>query len=393
MLVYFLVTHITAYHAFDRQPFEIHCPREAIISAKDKTTTPLTYRDAGVNIDAGDALIDDIGDDAKRTRRPGADVALGGFGGLFDLKAAGYRDPILVSGTDGVGTKLELAQAMDNHRGLGIDLVAMCANDVLAQGAMPLFFLDYFATGVLEAHIAKDVVAGIADGCVLAGCALIGGETAEMPGTYPKGRYDLAGFCVGGVERDEMIDPARTMAGDVAIALPSAGAHANGFSLIRKVIEVSGAELNAPAPFDESRNLGDALLTPTRIYVEDFAVALNAAGGVEHLHGLAHITGGGLIENPPRAYGKALALDLDMTSWVMPPLFRWLMETGNIEPRELARVFNCGIGMLLYVAEEKAETVLSHLNDQGANAWIAGKLIEREDEAVILNDLEGWAAP
>ena len=228
---------------------------EVIISAKDKTTTPLTYRDAGVNIDAGDTLIDDIGDDAKRTRRPGAEVALGGFGGLFDLKAAGYKDPILVSGTDGVGTKLELAQAMDNHRGLGIDLVAMCANDVLAQGAMPLFFLDYFATGVLENHITKDVVAGIADGCVAAGCALIGGETAEMPGTYPKGRYDLAGFCVGGVERDAMIDPSRTKEGDVAIALPSAGAHANGFSLIRKVIDVSNADINAPAPFDETQSL------------------------------------------------------------------------------------------------------------------------------------------
>lgn len=308
------------------------------------------------------------------------------------MKAAGYKDPILVSGTDGVGTKLELAQAMDNHRGLGIDLVAMCANDVLAQGAMPLFFLDYFATGVLEGHIAKDVVAGIADGCVRAGCALIGGETAEMPGTYPKGRYDLAGFCVGGVERDEMIDPARVCAGDVAIALPSSGAHANGFSLIRKVIEVSGADLNAPAPFDENRNLGDALLVPTRIYVEDFAVALKAAGGVEHLHGLAHITGGGLIENPPRAYGKELTLDLDMTSWTMPPLFKWLQEAGNIEAREMARVFNCGIGMLLYVAEDKAEIALEHLNAHGAQAWVAGQIITRNsDDAVILNGLEHWA--
>ena len=320
-------------------------------------------------------------------------MALGGFGGLFDLKAAGYKDPILVSGTDGVGTKLELAQAMDNHRGLGIDLVAMCANDVLAQGAMPLFFLDYFATGVLEGHIAKDVVAGIADGCVAAGCALIGGETAEMPGTYPKGRYDLAGFCVGGVERDEMIDPQRTTSGDVAIALPSAGAHANGFSLIRKVIEVAGADLNAPAPFDDSKSLGDALLTPTRIYVEDFAIALKAAGGVEHLHGLAHITGGGLIENPPRAYGKDLALHLDMSSWTIPPLFKWLKDAGNIEPRELARVFNCGIGMLLYVAEDKAQTVLHHLNDHGAQAWIAGTLAPRDNgDAVLLDGLDGWAS-
>ncbi len=364
---------------------------EAIISATDKTTTPLTYRDAGVNIDAGDALINDIGGDAKRTRRPGADVALGGFGGLFDLKAAGYKDPILVAGTDGVGTKLELAQSMDNHRGLGIDLVAMCANDVLAQGAMPLFFLDYFATGVLETHIAKDVVAGIADGCIAAGCALIGGETAEMPGTYPKGRYDLAGFCVGGVERDEMINPARTTRGDIAIALPSSGAHANGFSLIRKVIDVSGADINAPAPFDHSRSLGDALLTPTRIYVGDFDVALNAAGGVEHLHSLAHITGGGLIENPPRAYNNALALKLDMTSWTIPPLFKWLQEAGNIEPRELARVFNCGIGMLLYVDPSKVDSVMAGLNDHGAGAWIAGAMTDRDGDAVILDGLNAWA--
>ena len=366
---------------------------EAIISAKDKTTTPLTYRDAGVNIDAGDALIDEIGDDAKRTMRPGADVALGGFGGLFDLKAAGYEDPILVSGTDGVGTKLELAQAMNSHRGLGIDLVAMCANDVLAQGAMPLFFLDYFATGVLEQHIAKDVVAGIADGCVSAGCALIGGETAEMPGTYPKGRYDLAGFCVGAVERGEMIDPGRTKAGDIAIALPSSGAHANGFSLIRKVIDVAGADINAPAPFDDGHLLGDALLTPTKIYVQDFTVALKAAGGVEHLHGLAHITGGGLIENPPRAYGSSLSLTLDMSSWSIPPLFQWLKETGNIEARELARVFNCGIGMLLYVDPHKADNVLAHLNDHNAGAWIAGEILDRTNsgDAVILDGLEAWA--
>jgi phosphoribosylformylglycinamidine cyclo-ligase len=346
-----------------------------------------------VDIDAGDALIGEIEGDVRRTRRPGADAALGGFGGLFDLKAAGYKDPILVAGTDGVGTKLELAQAMDSHRTLGIDLVAMCANDVLAQGAMPLFFLDYFATGVLEHHIARDIVAGIADGCEAADCALIGGETAEMPGTYPGGRYDLAGFCVGAVERDQMIDPARTRKGDLAIALSSSGAHANGFSLIRKVLDLSEADLNAPASFDEGISLGHALLTPTWIYVEAFALALKAAGGVEHLHGVAHITGGGLIENPPRAYKDNLALNLDMTSWIMPPLFRWLMETGNIEPKELARVFNCGIGMLFYVDPARADHVLSILKEYGAKAWIAGEITARNDDdvAVHLNGLEGWA--
>ena len=266
---------------------------EAIISANDKTTTPLTYADAGVNIDAGDALIEDIGGDARRTQRPGADASLGGFGALFDIKAAGYQDPILVAATDGVGTKLELAQATGNHRGLGVDLVAMCANDVLAQGAMPLFFLDYFATGVLEGDVAKSVVAGIADGCVEAGCALIGGETAEMPGVYPKGSYDLAGFCVGAVERGQMIDPARTSSGDVAIAIASHGVHANGFSLVRKVIEVAGADLTAPAPFDPSTSLGEVLLTPTAIYAKPVQAVLDAVGGARHLHGLAHITGGG----------------------------------------------------------------------------------------------------
>ena len=365
---------------------------EAIISKKTKTTPPLTYRDAGVNIDAGDALIGEISDDAKRTRRPGADAALGGFGALFDVKAAGYQDPLLVAATDGVGTKLELAQAMDNHRGLGIDLVAMCANDVLAQGAMPLFFLDYFATGQLETHIAKTIVAGIADGCVDASCALIGGETAEMPGIYPKGSYDLAGFCVGAVERDDMIDPARAENGDIAIAIASHGAHANGFSLIRKVIELSGAKLNDPAPFDTEQTLGDALLTPTAIYAKPIAAVIKALGQVSAIHGLAHITGGGLVENPPRAYGKSLALDLDLASWELPPVFQWLKNAGGIEAGEMARVFNCGVGILLYVNPDNVEASISAIQSTGHTAWVAGQLIDREDngDAVILNHLELW---
>ena len=364
---------------------------EAIISKNNNTTPPLTYRDAGVNIDAGDALIEEISGDAKRTQRAGADSALGGFGALFDVKAAGYKDPILVAATDGVGTKLELAQTMDNHRGLGIDLVAMCANDVLAQGAMPLFFLDYFATGQLETHVAKTVIAGIADGCVDAGCALIGGETAEMPGIYPKGSYDLAGFCVGAVERDDMIDPARTKAGDVAIAIASHGVHANGFSLVRKVLENIDADLKAPAPFAPDLLLGDAFLTPTAIYAKPVADVIKTLGRASAIHGLAHITGGGLIENPPRAYNKNLTLDLDLSSWTLPDVFAWLQSQGGIEAYEMARVFNCGIGMLLYVDAQDADAALSAIENSGHKAWIAGQLIERQDQAVILKGLSAWS--
>ena len=365
---------------------------EAIISENNKTTPPLTYRDAGVNIDAGDALIGEISSDAKRTQRPGADAALGGFGALFDLKAAGFQDPLLVAATDGVGTKLELAQAMDNHRGLGIDLVAMCANDVLAQGAMPLFFLDYFATGHLETNVAKTVVAGIADGCVDAGCALIGGETAEMPGVYPPGGYDLAGFCVGAVERGDMIDPARSKAGDIAIAIASHGAHANGFSLIRKVIELADADLNAPAAFQPDQRLGDALLTPTAIYAKPIAAVIEALGQARAIHGLAHITGGGLVENPPRAYGKELALSLDLTSWTLPPVFQWLKSSGGIEAPEMARVFNCGVGILLYVDPNDGDAVLSAVQSTGHAAWVAGELTARGKggDAVLLNGIERW---
>ena len=367
---------------------------EAIISTNDKTTTPLTYCDAGVDIDAGDALIGYIASDAKRTQRAGADAALGGFGALFNLKAAGYSDPILVAATDGVGTKLEVAQATGNHRGLGIDLVAMCANDVLAQGAMPLFFLDYFATGVLDKEVAKTVVAGIADGCIAAGCALIGGETAEMPGVYPKGRYDLAGFCVGAVERGQMIDPARVKAGDVAIAIASNGAHANGFSLIRKVIAVSGQDINAPAVFAPGMTIGEALLAPTAIYAKPFQAVLNAIGH-EHLHGVAHITGGGLIENPPRAFGvrafgDELSLQLDLTTWGLPPVFAWLKSAGNIENLEMARVFNCGIGMLLYVPAEKTDAAVKAITENGHDAWVAGVLTTAADAPVILNNIENW---
>ena len=352
----------------------------------------MTYAGAGVDIDAGDAFVEAIGGDAARTLRPGADVALGGFGAAFDLKAAGYKDPVLVAGTDGVGTKLELARATGVHRGLGVDLVAMCANDILAQGAMPLFFLDYLATGKLDTDVAASVVAGIADGCVEAGCALVGGETAEMPGVYPAGGYDLAGFCVGAVERGRHIDTARAAAGDCAIAVASSGPHSNGYSLIRKVMERAGLDADAPAPFGDGGSLGEALLEPTRIYVNAYTAALKAVGGVERIHGIAHITGGGLVENPPRAFGRHLKLELDLSSWDLPPVFRWLREAGGIEAMELARVFNCGIGLLVYTAPGDAGAVVGALDHAGYKAWVAGELAERGKggDAVTLAPLDAW---
>ena len=344
-----------------------------------------------MNIDAGDAFVGAIGGDAKRTTRPGTVAGLGGFGALFDLKAAGYEDPMLVAATDGVGTKLELAQETRLHRGLGIDLVAMCANDVLAQGAMPLFFLDYFATGQLEPGVAAEVVAGIADGCIEAGCALIGGETAEMPGVYPPGGYDLAGFCIGAFERGGNIDPARCKAGNVAIALASDGCHANGFSLVRKVIARSGLALDDLAPFSPNQTLGAALLTPTQLYIKAVAAMAESLGAMTRIHGLAHITGGGLIENPPRAFGDDLALHLDLASYDLPPVFSWLKKEGSIESREMARVFNCGIGLMVYVDAADADAVMTAAASAGVSAWQAGELTPRGDgEAVILNGIESW---
>jgi len=365
------------------------------MSDKQTTSSSLTYRDAGVDIDAGDALIGDIAPHAKRTRRAGADASLGGFGGLFDPRAAGFTDPILVAATDGVGTKLELAKTLNKHRGLGIDLVAMCANDILAQGAMPLFFLDYFATGKLEPHIATEVIAGIADGCVISDCALIGGETAEMPGVYPPGGYDLAGFCVGAAERGTLLVPGQPKQSDIAIALPSSGVHSNGYSLVRKIIEVTGADLHAPANFggDKHQTLGDALIEPTRLYQKSAKIALEIGG----VSGIVHVTGGGLIENPPRVYDADLAFEMDCAAAPLPPLFKWLRDGGNIEPLEMARTFNCGIGMLIFVAADNAEAVLAALRagDEPAepDAVIAGSLTARGDgPAVILHNLDQWSA-
>ena len=293
-----------------------------------------------------------------------------------------------MSATDGVGTKLKLAQEAGSHRGLGIDLVAMCANDVLTSGALPLFFLDYFATSKLLPEVASEVVAGIADGCVEAGCALIGGETAEMPGIYPDETYDLAGFCVGAAERNMLIDPSQTKAGDVAIALASSGCHANGYSLVRGVLKRSKSELSAP--FDSNKTLGEVLLTPTTIYTKAYQTILETLGDVKAIGGMAHITGGGLIENPPRAFSEELCLNLDLTTWELPPIFRWLKETGPIEVMECLRVFNCGIGMLVFVDKDNADKILKAFSDTEYTAWVAGELSARKKDKVIFDNMKAW---
>ena len=316
------------------------------------------YKRAGVDIDAGNALIRTIAPLAKSTQRPGADTALGGFGGLFDLQAAGFHDPILVSGADGVGTKLLLAIETARYHPLGIDLVAMCANDVLVQGALPLFFLDYFATGVLAPEAAAAVIEGIADGCRQAGAALIGGETAEMPGLYAPGHFDLAGFCVGAAERGSLLPNQEAMQpGDLLIGLPSSGPHANGFSLIRKLIKDQDVMLEAEAPFGST--WADVLLEPTRIYVNDIAPLLQK----NLLKGMAHITGGGLLENVPRVLPSGLAPHYDPQAYEIPSLFRWLQEAGQLSDSELNTVFNCGIGMVLIAAKDRGDDVLASCPD------------------------------
>lgn len=344
----------------------------------------MTYRDTGVDIDTGEALVDAIKPLAAATRRPGADADLGGFGGLFDLRAAGFDDPVLVAATDGVGTKLRVAIEAGRHDTVGVDLVAMCVNDLVVQGAEPLMFLDYYATGHLELSAARDVVAGIAEGCRQAGCALIGGETAEMPGMYRAGDYDLAGFAVGAAERTDILSRGRIQTGDTVLALPASGVHSNGFSLVRRVVERSGLALDAPAPFATDRTLAEALLTPTRIYVKSCLAALKTGG----VHGLVHVTGGGLIENPPRVYDEALAMRLDLGTWTPPAVFGWLAQSGGIETREMLRTFNCGLGMLLMVAADAADTVTGVLREAGEAPLAVGVMQERSgDEAVIFDGL------
>jgi phosphoribosylformylglycinamidine cyclo-ligase len=332
----------------------------------------LTYADAGVDIDAGAALVEAIKPLAKATRRPGADASLGGFGALFDLKAAGYADPLLVTTTDGVGTKLRVAIESGWHDTVGIDLVAMCVNDLLAQGAEPLLFLDYYATGKLELEVAKRVVAGIAEGCTLAGCALVGGETAEMPGMYSEGDYDLAGFSVGAVERDGVLPLLNEQRpGDILIGLGSSGPHSNGYSLVRRIVERSGLAWDAPAPFAPDLTLGEALMAPTRIYVKSVLPLIKAG----LILGGAHITGGGLIENPPRAIAEGLAPAFDWNAWPLPPVFEWMQQVGGVSDHELRRTFNCGIGFMLIVRPRDAEIVLASLLNAGENAFVCGQLV------------------
>jgi phosphoribosylformylglycinamidine cyclo-ligase len=333
-------------------------------------TNGLTYADAGVDIDAGNALVDRIKPAAKATNRSGTMGGLGGFGALFDLKAAGYQDPILVAATDGVGTKLRIAIDTGHVDTIGIDLVAMCVNDLVCQGAEPLFFLDYFATGKLEVEQATRIITGIAKGCADSGCALIGGETAEMPGMYHKGDFDLAGFAVGAMERGQDLPRAVTK-GDVLLGLASSGVHSNGYSFVRRVVGLSGLGWDAPSPFSEG-TLGQALLTPTRLYVRQ-ALAAVRVGGV---HGLAHITGGGLTENPPRVLPEGLACEIDLGTWTLPPVFRWLAQTANMAEPELLKTFNCGIGMILVVAEDRADTLTALLQAEGETVTRLGRIVE-----------------
>ncbi|WP_114951153.1 phosphoribosylformylglycinamidine cyclo-ligase [Sphingosinicella terrae] len=329
-----------------------------------------TYAKAGVDIAAGNALVRAIAPLARATARPGADASLGGFGGFFDLKAAGFRDPLLVAANDGVGTKLKLAIDHDRHGGVGIDLVAMCANDLVVQGAEPLFFLDYFATGKLEPQVAERVIASIAEGCRIAGCALIGGETAEMPGMYAAGDYDLAGFCVGAVERGEALTGERVADGDVILGLASSGVHSNGFSLVRRLAADKGWKLDRPALFDQERLLVDALMEPTRIYVRSLLPAIRDG----RIAALAHITGGGLLENVPRVLPDHLHADIDAGSWPQPRLMAFLQAEGKIEPPEMARTFNCGIGMVAIVRPDDAASVTAALAQAGETVFEVGRV-------------------
>jgi phosphoribosylformylglycinamidine cyclo-ligase len=349
---------------------------------------PLTYADAGVSIDAGNALVKAIGPLARSTARPGADAELGGFGGLFDLKSAGFHDPVLVAANDGVGTKLKLAIDLNRHSGVGIDLVAMCANDLIVQGAEPLFFLDYFATGSLDPEIAVQVVESIAEGCRQAGCALIGGETAEMPGMYAAADYDLAGFCVGAAERGELLDGSRILAGDAIVGIASSGVHSNGFSLVRRIVAERGWDLGVEAPFMPGVSLGEALLQPTRIYVK--ALLPLVRDGL--IHGLAHVTGGGLLENVPRVLGPRLRAEIEASAWEFPPLFALLQEGGSIAPEEMARTFNCGIGMVAIVAESYAGTVISRLEASGDQARIIGRIVDGPRGCTVAGPRGSWGS-
>jgi phosphoribosylformylglycinamidine cyclo-ligase len=340
------------------------------------TETPrsgLTYAEAGVDIDAGNAMVDEIKPLVRATRRPGADAEIGGFGGLFDLKAAGFKDPILVAANDGVGTKVMIAIETGIHHTIGIDLVAMCVNDIVVQGAEPLFFLDYFATGKLKPEVGVGVVRGIAEGCRIAGCALIGGETAEMPGLYARGDYDLAGFAVGAAERGTLL-PKSPGPGDVMLGLPSSGVHSNGFSLVRRIVELAGIGFDEPSPFAPERTLGAALLEPTRIYVKPLLAALQGQG----VQALCHITGGGFPDNIPRVLPDGVGVRLDLDAIPVPPVFGWLAKTGGVSEGEMLRTFNCGIGMIVFAAREHADAVAERLRQAGEEPVTIGEVIDHQ---------------
>jgi phosphoribosylformylglycinamidine cyclo-ligase len=346
--------------------------RSDIPAMTSPSNVSLSYRDAGVDIDAGDALVEAIKPFAKRTMREGVLAGIGGFGALFEIGKK-YREPVLVSGTDGVGTKLKLAFHLKRHDTVGIDLVAMSVNDILVQGAEPLFFLDYFACGKLDVPSATDVIKGIARGCELAGCALIGGETAEMPSMYPDGEYDLAGFAVGAVEKSEIIDGSKIAPGDVVLGLASSGAHSNGYSLVRKIISVAQPDLNADF---HGRPLADALLEPTRIYVKPLLALMKSI----EVRGLVHITGGGLVENIPRVLQPHLTAVLKRDAWTMPPLFSWLQQHGGVADAEMHRVFNCGIGMTVIVSAANADAAMAQLSAAGETVFRIGEIRERRGE-------------
>ena len=338
----------------------------------------LTYSDAGVDIDAGNLMVEKIKPAVRSTRRPGADGEIGGFGGLFDLKAAGFKDPVLVAANDGVGTKLKIAIDANRHDTVGIDLVAMCVNDLVVQGAEPLFFLDYFATGKLDPEQGAAIVEGIAEGCRQAGCALIGGETAEMPGMYSHGDYDLAGFAVGAAERGQLLPAGDIAEGDVILGLASSGVHSNGYSLVRRIVALSGLGWDAPAPFDGTKSLGEALLTPTKIYVKPLLKAIRETGAIK---ALAHITGGGFPENIPRVLPKHLAAEIDLAAVKAPAVFSWLAKTGGVEAHEMLRTFNCGVGMIVVVPADKADTVAAVLSAEGESVFRLGRMVAREEGA------------
>ncbi|HIB18508.1 MAG TPA: phosphoribosylformylglycinamidine cyclo-ligase [Alphaproteobacteria bacterium] len=347
-----------------------------------------TYSDAGVDIEAGQSFIDLIKPLAKTTATPGGNADLGGFGALFDIRAAGFEDPVLVATTDGVGTKLLLANAVGSHKTVGIDLVAMCVNDLVVQGAKPLFFLDYLATGQLDVKSASQVVEGITIGCHQAGCALIGGETAEMPGLYAPGHYDLAGFSVGAAERSRLLTGNDICAGDQILGLASSGIHANGFSLVRKLIAEHTTDLEGKSPFDPAQSLADSLLTPTRIYVSSILSVLYQPES--KIKGLAHITGGGIYENIPRILPPGVGANLDASCWPLPRVFRWLRQLGNIDCDEMARTFNCGIGMAVVVSVDKVGHVKKALSDDGEIVHHIGEITPRDpnDEIVVVDNLE-----